>query len=92
MNDTLIVENMNLVYHIVQRDYPRYASDDDIIQCGMLGLVKAAKNYDPTRGVTFAAYARKYVHGEIRKELKRREKDKAVVSLDALIERGDGRW
>ena len=44
MNDRkkFIEENVNLVYVIVREYYPTFIFDEDVIQCGMVGLCKAA--------------------------------------------------
>lgn len=38
---------------------------DDAIQAGALGLIAAAENFDPDRGVPFEAYARRRIKGAI---------------------------
>ena len=85
MNDELIVNNIPFVYHMVHKYYPTYANDEDVVQAGMLGLVKAAKNYDATKG-KFSTYAGVIIKREIGKELKGREEDKNTLSLEGLIE------
>lgn len=82
MNE-LITDNIGLVYHIVKHDFPKYAYDEDVIQSGLLGLVKCAKRYDPDKG-SFSNYARNYIKGEIWKELKSRIPESATVSLEDL--------
>lgn len=91
MNDDLILENMNLVYYILQHDYPAYAHDEDLIQCGLMGLVEAARNFNPDKG-QFKSYARKCIHGTIKKELSYRNRN-AALSLEQMIEeRGYDKW
>jgi len=38
---------------------------DDLIQQGWLGLLKAARKWDSTKGVTFGAYARLWIKGSV---------------------------
>lgn len=40
---------------------------DDLFQAGCLGLVKAAENFDSTRGVKFSTYAVPVILGEVRR-------------------------
>lgn len=40
---------------------------DDLFQAGCLGLVKAAENFDPARGVKFSTYAVPVILGEVRR-------------------------
>ena len=89
--EQLITNNIPLVYHIIHKDYPWYSHDEDIIQCGMVGLCTAANKFDPTRG-SFSTYARKFIHGEICRELDKRKSDKVVQSLDALMEERPSEW
>ena len=44
--------------------------DDDLIQVGYIGLVKAAKRFQPDRGTDFAAYAVPTISGEIKRHLR----------------------
>jgi DNA-directed RNA polymerase len=77
----LIEDNMNLVYALVSREYPTYLRDEDIIQCGMLGLCQAAEKWDENKG-KFSAFAWFCIRNEILKEFRRRAKHQGVLSLD----------
>ena len=76
----LIEDNINLVYFVVHTYYPTFATDEDIIQCGMLGLCTAAKCWN-NEG-QFATYARKCILNEMKQEFIRRKKHREVLSLD----------
>lgn len=58
--DKLVKSNVKLVYHIVGH-FGRYINHnltlDDLIQEGMVGLLKAIQNFDPDRGIRFSTYA-----------------------------------
>ena len=84
--DELITQNMPFVYYLIHKYYPGYAKDEDIIQCGMLGLVKACQKYDPDKG-KLSTYADKFIRHEINVELRDREKHKNVISLTELEEK-----
>ena len=47
------------------RRFPRYVERNELWSAGVLGLVEAARRYDPTYGVPFAAYASARVRGEM---------------------------
>lgn len=85
----LIEENLNLVYHIVHRNYPTFVNDEDIVQTGMLGLCKAADKWDEERGM-FSTYATSCINNEIRQEFRRRKKHQGVLSLDYEVDDGSG--
>lgn len=72
---------MNLVYALVSREYPTYLYDEDIIQTGMLGLCKAANEWDENKS-KFSIFAWYCIRHEIIKEFKRRAKHQGVLSLD----------
>lgn len=46
-----------------KRRLPAWIEFDDILQCARLGLVEAARRFDPDRGTPFFVYARKHVYG-----------------------------
>jgi len=64
--DQRIIEHISLVkriaYHLISR-LPAHVQVDDLIQSGMVGLIEAAKNYDPSQGASFETYAGIRVRG-----------------------------
>ncbi|VAW59815.1 RNA polymerase sigma factor for flagellar operon, partial [hydrothermal vent metagenome] len=64
--DQRIMQHIGLVkriaYHLVTR-LPAHVQVDDLIQSGMVGLIEAAKNYDPSQGASFETYAGIRVRG-----------------------------
>jgi len=64
--DQRILEHISLVkriaYHLVTR-LPSHVQVDDLIQSGMVGLIEASKNYDPSQGASFETYAGIRVRG-----------------------------
>jgi len=64
--DQRILEHVTLVkriaYHLITR-LPTHVQVDDLIQSGMVGLIEAAKNYDPSQGASFETYAGIRVRG-----------------------------
>lgn len=55
--DRLVMHNFRLIPYIINQ-YNIYSSDPmDLIQAGNVGLLEAAKTYDPEKGVRFATYA-----------------------------------
>ena len=85
---TLINENMNLVYYIIHKYYPTFADDADITQCGMVGLCKAANTWDESKSA-FSTYAGKCIQNEIKREFRDRKKHHGVLSLDYEYSGGD---
>ena len=57
--DELVRHNLRLVYKIAQRYYtPDPGTEfDDLVQQGMVGLLEAARRYDPARNLRFTTFA-----------------------------------
>lgn len=86
----LIEDNMKLVYHLIHREYPTYINDEDIIQCGMLGLCKAADKWDESKS-KFSTFAMFCIRSEIQMEFRKRAKhERYILSLDYEIDDGEG--
>ena len=97
MNDDLILNNLNLIYFVLKQ-MGLYKEHERYYDTGLLGLVKAAKNFDPDKGNKFATVAVKYIEREIlvdiiqSKRLKRKSNNN-TISLDSVIyedESGEG--
>lgn len=85
----LIEDNMMLVYDLVHREYPTYIHDEDIIQCGMLGLCKAAEKWDESKS-KFSTFAIICIRSEIQMEFRKRAKHQGILSLDYEVDNGEG--
>lgn len=70
--DELIVAHMGLVKRLARRYANRGESLDDLIQVGMIGLIKAVDRFDPDRDVAFASFATPTIIGEIRRHFRDR--------------------
>ena len=63
----LVTDNLGLVHACARRYTGRGVEYDDLYQSGCEGLVKAAANFDSSRGVRFSTYAVPAILGEIRR-------------------------
>lgn len=66
ISDINIEEHFGLVHLCCQRFRKRGVEYDDIFQCGCIGLIKAAKNFDVNKEVKFSTYAVPVILGEIK--------------------------
>ena len=82
-----IQQHSRLVYYALKKYYPGFYTDEDIRQCGFIGLWKAIETYDASRGYQFSVYAIRCITNTINHEFRRRNKwsKLARVSLDAPI-------
>lgn len=63
----LVENNLGLVHSCAKRFRGRGAEYDDLFQAGCVGLIKAADNFDESRGFSFSTYAVPVILGEIRR-------------------------
>lgn len=95
------VENyIPMVHKLTRKQYAKFKSRynyDDLFQAGCVGLMRAAKNFDESKGSKFSTYAYRYVEGHIinlarndswyvAKRVKDRTKESyAPASLDVVV-------
>ncbi|MEX2482648.1 MAG: RNA polymerase sigma factor FliA [Gammaproteobacteria bacterium] len=59
-----------IAYHLMSR-LPPSVQVDDLIQSGMIGLLEAARNYDPSQGASFETYAGIRIRGSMLDEIRK---------------------
>lgn len=68
--DKMIEGNLRLVLSVIQRFVSRGENPDDLFQVGVIGLMKAIDNFDPTLDVRFSTYGVPMIIGEVRRFLR----------------------
>jgi RNA polymerase sporulation-specific sigma factor len=68
--DTLVEENIGLVWSIVKRFGNRGVELEDLFQIGSIGLLKAIDKFDTSYDVKFSTYAVPMIAGEIKRFLR----------------------
>jgi len=69
--DQMARQHAGLVKSVALRLSRAYGEElDDLIQIGYIGLIKAAKRFEPERGLQFSTYAVPVIAGEIRSQLR----------------------
>jgi RNA polymerase sigma factor for flagellar operon FliA len=98
----LVTEHATLVkriaYHLASR-LPPSVQVDDLIQSGMIGLLEAAKHYNPAQGASFETYAGIRIRGAMLDEIRRSDwtprsvhrKVRAAAAAVHQIEKANGR-
>lgn len=79
--EDVIEENRNLIYSVCSK-YQGYNDKEDLYQVGVIGLMKAYKNFDEARDVKFSTYAFLYIVGEVSSYV--RENKAIKVSRDMI--------
>lgn len=66
--DQLIMSNLPQVYYIARRIHerlPQQVPFDDLVHAGVIGLIEAVRNYDPSKSVPLKSYTKFRVRGAI---------------------------
>jgi RNA polymerase sigma factor for flagellar operon FliA len=59
-----------IAYHLMGR-LPSSVQVEDLIQSGMIGLLEAQQNYDPTKGASFETFAGIRIRGAMLDDIRR---------------------
>ncbi len=74
IENALVEQYLPLVRSVLGRlamTLPEHVDEDDLNSAGLVGLLQALRNYDPTCGSSFEGYARLRVRGAMLDELRR---------------------
>ncbi len=70
LQDEVVVLHMGLARAIAARYRGRGIADDDLSQAASMALLKAARSFDPSRGVEFLSYAVVTMKGEVKRQFR----------------------
>ncbi|MFW6158716.1 MAG: FliA/WhiG family RNA polymerase sigma factor [Planctomycetota bacterium] len=76
VRERIIVDCMPLVKYVVGKivaTAPARCDREELIQCGIFGLIDAVEKYDPEKGVKFETYAILRIRGAVIDELRSRD-------------------
>ena len=76
-----VEENINLIHSIIKRYTGRGIEYDDLFQIGSIGLINAAKRFNPSLGYQFSTYASSLIIGEI----KRFFRDDGIIKVSRYL-------
>ncbi len=87
-----------IAYHLMSR-LPPSVQADDLIQAGMMGLLEATRNYDPSQGASFETYAGIRIRGSMLDEIRKNDwvprsvhrKARQIAEAVRKIENEEGR-
>jgi len=74
--ETLIEEHLSLVHGIARRLLQASRVDaelDDLVSSGTVGLIEAARNFDPERGIAFSTFAVPRIRGAMLDDLRKQD-------------------
>jgi RNA polymerase sigma-B factor len=70
LRNELVEHYMGFAVHLARQFSADRASEDDLRQVAMIGLVKAVDRFDPTRGVPFFGFAGPTISGELKRHFR----------------------
>src|SRR5690606_41562635 len=74
--DKLLNEHHGLVHHVTRQLSKTLAADfdfDELVSCGVIGLMNAVESFDASRGLAFSTFAAPRIRGAILDELRRQD-------------------
>lgn len=78
----LVERNLRLVVYIAKKFDNTGIGIEDLISIGSIGLMKAAKTFDPTKNIKLATYASRCIENEILMFIRKTGNLKSEVSID----------
>jgi RNA polymerase sporulation-specific sigma factor len=81
--DILVRQNIGLVKNIAKRFIGRGTDYEDLVQIGVIGMIKAARSFDFTYDTVFSTYAVPLIMGEIRRFLR----DDGPIKISRSVKR-----
>ena len=84
--EQMVAQHTGLVKSVAMRLSFVYGEDaEDLMQIGYVGLIKAIKGFDESKGYKFSTYAVPMITGEIKSQLRDQGKIKVSRSLKREI-------
>ncbi len=83
--EVLVIRNMRLVAHMVKHYNVACEDVAELISIGTVGLIKAVKSFDMTKGSRFATYAAKCIDNELLMCFRNEKKKSHEISLNEPI-------
>lgn len=82
-DEKLVTDNINLIYFILKKMH-LYKLTEEYYDIGMIGLVKAAKKFDSSKGFTFNTYACRCIKIEILKFIREEKATKRKANHNTI--------
>lgn len=94
--DKLVLAYSPMVHYLATRkvrELPAHCDLDDLVSCGLMGLIEAVDRFDPVKGATFEQYAWTRASGAIMDELRRQDwASRSTRRAGRKIERAREAW
>jgi len=84
-NEKLVTDNLGYVITLARQYKSDILSTDDLISEGTIGMMKAARKYDASRGKPFVTFAAPYIRRSIEAAISRLDGDTDIRSTDESL-------
>ena len=81
--ENIILDNINLIYKAAHY-FKNYASKEDLISAGVIGMINAYHKYNDTYNTKFTTYAFDYIIGEMKKCIRNDKSIKISRNISSL--------
>lgn len=81
----LVINNQGLIRMVMSRLNVAPYEYDDVFSVGNIGLIKAAKLYDKSKGLKFSTFASQCIKNEILMYYRKENKHKSVLSFNDIM-------
>lgn len=84
----VVIDHEKLI-HAISNNFSKNYDKDDLFQVGVIGLMKAYKNFNSNLGVKFSTYAYSYILGEIKAYVRSDKQFKVsrdIIRLNSSVE------
>ena len=83
--EKLVLENLGLVYYMVNKLGVAPNNYEDIVSIGTIGLIKAASTFEKSKNIKFATYAARCINNEIFMYFRKENKNANNLLMDDPI-------
>jgi len=87
--DILVTRNLRLVAYVAKRYWKNEDEQEDFIQIGSIGLIRAVETYKLSKEIQFSTYASTCIDNEIKMHLRKIKNISREVSLDERLDSGE---
>jgi RNA polymerase sigma factor (sigma-70 family) len=81
----LVEDSMALVNFMINRYFPLLRGDEDAFQTGCVGLCKAARQFDESKGFKFSTLASKCIWGELVQQERKKQTQQRFNLVDNVF-------
>lgn len=87
--NSLVMANIGLVYLVVNQFLGRNIRYEDLVQEGIMGLIRATESFEPSRDIRFSTYAVYWIRAKIQRLIQKIDRDDMPTIVGAESKIGD---